>query len=119
MVALLTPGAIAIARTTYMQTMTQRGDVYTRGAIGRYDLLLKAGLACKLTHISATGAGDQRALLLATRRLIWDPAYVMPENTQVVIDGINWRAARGTFATYQAEDGTALYRACDVTRQDV
>jgi hypothetical protein len=113
-------GAIDLARRQYMRTMTQRANVYLRNpATGRNDLLARADLPCRLTHVRSDSAGNagERSQLNALRRLVWDGSYVLPENSVVLIDGINWRPSPGTFANYLATDGTSIYRACDATRQ--
>ena len=120
MPSLMTPVTIAQSRVTYALTFTQRGDVYMRNPVGgRNDLLVFSNLPCRLTHVNSEGAGSvmERNQLNAVRRLVWIGSYVLPEVCEVRIEGVVWRPSPGTFANYQAVDGTSLYRACDVTRQ--
>lgn len=79
---------------------------------------VKTGLRCRLGNIDANGAvtGNERAQLLALRRLFWTPDYFMPEGAQVAIDGQRWNTMRGSFAAVDGAVTGPLYRSCDVQR---
>lgn len=88
-------------------------NVYDVG--DNYVAVVKTGLACRLGHLDPGGAatGNERAELAELRRLLWDPAYVMPIDAQVLIDGRRWNTMRGTYMALDAA-GPAVVRACDV-----
>jgi hypothetical protein len=98
------------------QTMT----VYGEGA-STFDQVLVSDLPCRLAHVNAGGSSSasQRAELLAMRRLLWGPEYVMPENVQIEVAGIRWAAKAGTFGALRGPTGAVMYRAADVVRQVV
>lgn len=78
-----------------------------------------AGLRCRLAH-NRVGAGTplaDRAELASSRRLIWDPAVFLPEHCTVVVEGIKWRPAAGTFQELRDHTGQGVYREAMVTRQ--
>lgn len=99
--------------------LDQRATVYGEGS-STFDQVLKANLPCRLAHVSARSAGNaaQRAELLSMRRLLWDPAYVMPEVAQIAIDGVRWQLVKGTFAAMRGPGGAVAFRAADAVRQD-
>lgn len=81
---------------------------------------VKSDLACALIHYTIDGstAGSDRAELMAARLLLWDPAYEMPEGSQVEIDGVRWQTARGGFALLKRRliDNSPAYRRAHVLR---
>jgi hypothetical protein len=95
-------------------------DVYSANATtGRFNVLEKSGLACRLIHVNvqpAATSGD-RAELAAIRDMIFDPAYTMPEQCQVVVDGITWGPVPGTFGAFRDWNSTVIYRRAQVVRQ--
>lgn len=95
--------------------------VYTLDAsTGVDDVLLTDALACRLAH-NSVGAGtplSDRAELASSRRLIWDAAVVLPEHCSVVVDGIVWRPAAGTFQLLRDWNSQGVYREAMVTRQE-
>jgi hypothetical protein len=118
---LLTAGTWQGIRNQRNKTLVQTADVYALNRLtGKFDTLIRAGLACRLAMISAETAtnGNERTDMLSRRRLVWDGSYAMPEGSQVTIDGQSWRPVRGTFANYQDEYGISVHRAADVIRQD-
>lgn len=93
------------------------GSVYVEA--DDFQAAVKTDLLCGLFHVSETGAsaGSDRAELMATRRLLWDPAYTMPEGSQVEIEGVRWQTPRGGFALIMHRNtNTPAYRRCDVLR---
>lgn len=58
---------------------------------------VKTDLACMLSiyQIDGSATGSERAELMASRLLTWDPSYSMPEGSQVEIEGARWQLARG------------------------
>lgn len=65
-----------------------------------FQTAVKTDLACGLFHYQINGimTGSDRAELMAARLLMWDPAYTMPEGSQVLIDGERWQTPRGGYA---------------------
>jgi hypothetical protein len=96
-------------------------DVYTQNpTTGLDDVVAVTGLACRLAH-NRVGAGiplSDRAELASSRRLIWDPAVFLPEHCSVVVDGVTWRPAAGTFQELRDWTGRGVYREAMVTRQE-
>lgn len=96
-------------------------DVFTLNpATGVDDVVAATGLSCRLAH-NRVGAGtplSDRAELASSRRLIWDPAVVLPEHCTVVVDGIAWRPAAGTFQLLRDWTSQGVYREAMVTRQE-
>ncbi len=95
--------------------------IYTpHGTTGVYSVLAQADLSCRLAVINVeagrTEAGIDRGELLADRRFLWDPAYDMPENVQIDIDGTRWNPVPGTFAAVRGPGGAVEYRRCSVVR---
>lgn len=67
--------------------------VYTADASGRYTVVARTGLACRLAQMPV-GSGvssAERAELLSTRRLSWEYGYLMPAFAEVEVDGYRWR----------------------------
>lgn len=98
----------------------QRADVYSENpSTGLYDIRVKAQLKCRLAHVNTQPAvsGNERAELAALRNMLFDPDYVMPENVQVLVDGIRWQPVVGTFGALRGPSGQVVYRRCDVVRQ--
>lgn len=101
------------AATLLPLLLPNTADVYDVG--DNYTAAVRTGLACRLGHLDPSGArsGDERAELQELRRLFWDPAYVMPLDAQVLVDGRRWNTIRGTYQALDAA-GPAVVRACDV-----
>lgn len=99
--------------------LDKTASVYTEDVTGAFTVLAKAGLACRLGQVSASGAAGaaERAELVATRRLIWSAAYAMPERCQVEIDGQRWNVVHGSLAAPTVR-GQMAYRACDLVRAE-
>ncbi len=99
--------------------LTNTATVYGENATtGLYDTVIKTGLACTLSHLPTMSTNyAERQEIMARRILRWDPAYVMPENAQVAIDGVRWQVQAGTFDTRVALLNELFYRQCDVVRQ--
>jgi hypothetical protein len=98
--------------------LDQRATVYAEGT-SRFDQVLKTDLHCRLAHVNARNASNatERAELMALRRLLWDPSYVMPEAVQLLIGGDRWQPVPGTFAAPRGPSGQVAYRAADAVRQ--
>lgn len=100
----------------------QLATVYTPDPTsGRYNALARTGLACRLLHISLrpVTTGADRAELAAKRDFIWEPSYDMPEQCQLLVEGVRWTPEAGTFAAFRDWDSTVVYRSCLVVRQQV
>lgn len=98
----------------------QIGTVYTANVTtGRFNVLAKSNLACRLLHISLRPAttGPDRAELASKRDLIFDPLYAMPEQCQVLVDNVMWAPEAGTFGSFRDWDSTVVYKNCIVVRQ--
>lgn len=84
-----------------------------------FQTAVKTDLDCGLFHYAIDGSstGSDRAELMAARLLMWDPAYAMPEGSQVEIEGIRWQTPRGGYALImrRASD-TPAYRRAHVLR---
>jgi hypothetical protein len=117
---LLTTGTLTQARSLWTSQLYQVGNVYTRGLAGRMDLLVRAALPIRLTHLTpgSNSGAEQRDQLLMRRRLLWALDYYMPDPSEVEIDGKRWRTVTGTFVTVVAEDGGPVERAVDVIWQN-
>ncbi len=98
----------------------QKAIVYTENPVtGAFDVQAKVDLPCHAGLVSTKGAPDAqyRAELLAIRRLVWAPDYVMPERAQVAIGADRWNTVAGSFvAPIWPPSGAVLYRACDLVR---
>jgi hypothetical protein len=72
--------------------------------------------ACRLAHqrLAAGTAPLDRAELAASRRLIWEPGVVVPEDCEVAgPDGGRWRPVAGTLALFAHSAGISAYRVCE------
>lgn len=101
--------------------LNKTATVYTPHATtGDYTVLAKSNLVCRLAirgkRSSGATAADERAELVARRRLLWDEAYTMPENAQVEIDGARWNVQAGTVDVLTDLGDTVIYRRCDVVK---
>jgi hypothetical protein len=107
----LTAGEVALILPTLLP---QRATVYTDDGSGAYATAVATDLACRVLSVSAGGAATrgQRAELLATRRLVFDPDYAMPDDVQVLVDGVRYDPTEGTFRPYQA--GPVVVKAVDM-----
>lgn len=84
-----------------------------------FQAAVKTGLACLLAHYTIDGStvGNDRAELMAARLLMWDPAYEMPEESQVEIEGVRWQTPRGGYALIMRRaSNTPAYRRAHVLR---
>jgi hypothetical protein len=105
----------ALRALVLLSTATVYGE---NPSTGRYDTVIKAGLACDLAHLPMVSRNyGERMETMSTRILRWDPSYVMPENAQVLIDGVRWQVQAGTFELRVGSNGALLFRQCDVVRQ--
>ncbi len=91
--------------------------VYTPTATGYTDVA-NAALPCRLALVATDTAatGQDRTELASTRRLLWGPDYLMPENAQIEVDGERWNVRPGTLAAVRGPSGNVVYRRCEVTR---
>lgn len=96
--------------------LNKTADVYAD--VDDFVAPVRAGLPCRLGNVDANGAasGNERARLLALRRLMWPASYVMPEGAQVAVDGDRWNTVRGTFAAPDGVRTANVYRSCDIAR---
>ncbi len=105
----------------YLALLDSTCDVYTAGPTGAFTVKAKAALACRLSLVGAAGArsGDERAELLATRQLFWDPGYALPARCQVEIAGVRYNVVHGSEAAPTLPGtGAVLYRSADVVEAE-
>lgn len=109
----------AMQRATKRSILLELGTVWGEDSVtGRYTVLLKRDLACRLVIPAGLEAssGDARAEMVAQRDLWFDPAYDMPEQCQVEVDGVRWQPQPGSF--HSPGDGvTPTATVCIVDRQ--
>lgn len=98
--------------------LNQTAIVYTPNpTTGAYDVVAQAGLKCRLVHASiSTDMGPARSEQTGARRLLWGPAYVMPETAQILVGAERWNVVAGTLATIRGLNGAVFYRRCEVTK---
>ena len=101
-----------------MYGLNKTATVYTPHATtGDYTVLAKSNLACRLAHKpSPAGGAEERAELVARRRLLWDEDYTMPETAQVEIDSERWNVQKGTVDKLTDLSSTVIYRRCDLVK---
>lgn len=95
-------------------------DVYSANpTTGRFNVLQKAGLACRLIHVDLRFATSTaaRAELMEIRDLLFDGSYTMPEQCQVDIGGVRFQPEAGTFEALRDWNSVVAYRKCQVVRQ--
>jgi hypothetical protein len=101
-----------------MLGLDQTAVVYTEHATtGLYSVVAKTGLKVRLAHIRGGETAGDRAELSATRNMLFEPDYVMPETAQVEVDGIRWQPKPGTFEALRDWNSNIVYRRADVVRQ--
>lgn len=90
--------------------------VYTRAGTGGYTTQTQAGLRCRLAHLDLKPAptGADRNSLAERRRLLWDVAYVMPDEARLLINGQTWQMVPRTPAAH--DDMPTQFRAAEVVR---
>lgn len=101
--------------------LDQEATIYTENAnSGRYTTVANPSLKCRLMHIPLNRAqsATSRAELAGNRHMMFDAAYVMDERAQVEVDGVRWQPTPGTFSTFRDWNSVAIYRSCDLVRQD-
>lgn len=101
-----------------MLGLDQRANVYLpNGVTGAYDVLARANLVCRLVLMTlAQEPGEARAEIDATRRLLHEPGYALPETARVELDGVRWSVRPGTVAAVRGLGGATVYRRADVVR---
>ncbi len=93
--------------------------VYTpSAATGEYTVVAQSNLACRLAYIQQAAANldNERAAIGENRRLLWETAYIMPDDAQVEIGGERWNVRAGTYGAPTGPDGNVIYRRCEVTK---
>jgi hypothetical protein len=94
------PSSMGAARFATQRLMTQTATVYTPGSGGKFTAVARRDLPCRLVQPRSTGAtAAGRAELMADRDLWWDPDVVLPEQCQILVDGVRWQPVAGTFAS--------------------
>lgn len=91
--------------------------VYTADSDGDYTVVANAALVCRLTNKGRMGDGDggnERAEDSQNRRLIWQADYAMPDNAQVLANGVRWNVVAESFAEMKGLGTTVMYRRCDL-----
>lgn len=99
--------------------LNQTAIVYTRAADGSYSTVANAALACLIIKVAIAQAttGLGRSELAARRRLMWDPAYFMPAEARLSVDGALWQVQRGTHGEFRDRiTGALIYRAAEIER---
>lgn len=87
-------------------------DVYTRGSGGAYTVLSKSGLVCRAVHPRGGESLESRAELAASRVLMWQGDYVMPERfIQILFDGERWNIKPETITALPGPAGIEYRRA--------
>ena len=95
----------------------QTADIYTpASSTGAYTVLAKSGLVCRLAYVEqgGSGIGGERADIGTKRRLLWQEAYVVPANAQILLDGQRWNVKDGTYGALRGPAGDVVYRRCEV-----
>jgi hypothetical protein len=113
---------VSLPGVTDLIGLDQQADVFVAEAnSGRYTVLTKSQLACRLVHMPLrhVSTGADRAELAGMRNLIFDPEFILPEECQVEVDGTRWSPRPGTFGAYRDWNSNLAYRRCDVVRQQV
>ena len=105
----LTAGEVRLLLPTMLP---QRATVYgyTSGS-GTYDTVLASDVRCRVLHVSGGQTQGQRAEMLALRSILFDPAYAMPDDVHVAVDGVRYDPVEGTFR--HLKDGVGVVRAVD------
>lgn len=90
-------------------------NVYTGD---RFQALALSGLRCRLAHVNVRPApgAQERAELLARRRLMWPAGVTISEYSQVEVEGQRWNVIAGTFAARPGPSGAVMFQSCDVER---
>ncbi len=88
---------------------------------GLYDVVVKAGLKCRVASIgrrqlSATTA--DRAELAALRLLFWERAYAMPANMQIDVGGERWNVNSDTYTARRGPGGGVIQHNAEMTRAE-
>lgn len=101
-----------VPATFFNTTLT----VYGRDlASGQLTQLLRSNLRGRVDHLSPGNDGGFRDELLRRRRIFWDHAYVMPGyDVAIQSESTQWIPVEGTFAAIDADDGTPMFRRCEV-----
>lgn len=99
----------------------QVATIYNENAgTGRYTDVVKSGLACRLIdlpQVSRFQRQTERSELAAMKIMMFDPDYVLSEQSQIEIDGVRWQPFPGSFSAYRDWNSDLVYRRCDVFRQ--
>lgn len=97
----------------------ERATVTIVGSSGNPEELSNS-LPCRMVHMSVQGmaTSQDRDELGARRKFFFDPAFVMPEYAQIIINGETerWNVVAGTFAKLSGPSRQASYRRCEVIR---
>lgn len=91
--------------------------VYTpNGTTGAYTVVAKAALPCRLANVrqEGKGAAEERDVVAQNRRLLWDEAYVMPDNAQVEVGGVRWNVVPNSYAGMTGLGSEVVYRRCEL-----
>lgn len=95
-------------------------DVYSANSTtGRFNVLERAGLACRLIHVDLRFATSTaaRAEMMQIRDLLFDGSYRMPEQCQVVVDGVTYQPEAGSFEYLRDWNSVVDYGKCQAVRQ--
>jgi hypothetical protein len=95
--------------------LVDRAIVYTENpATGTYDVVDKSNLRCRLEHIGGGTSVTERAQLSEIRHLVFEIAYQMPEDCEILIGDTRWNPIAGTFARFRGSNSRKEIKACDV-----
>jgi hypothetical protein len=96
--------------------LIHRCTVYTQGASGRHDTLAKADLACRFVPLGGGQSIQDRASLAASRKLLFDPSYEMPTDSQIERDGERWNPQVDTYLARESPLGGLHHRSVLLVR---
>jgi hypothetical protein len=92
--------------------------VYTPHATtGDFTVLARSALVCRLAIKAPAADADQaRAQLAGRRTLLWQDAYTMPDNAQLLIGSDRWNVEPGTVEEMTGLSDAVVYRRCQVVK---
>lgn len=98
-----------------MPRLFQRATVYTENpATGDFDVLDRADLRCRSTHVGLGNTLQGRQDMARIRRFYFDGSYVLPSDCHIEIDGKRWRPTVDV-RTIDGTGGTLRDKAVDIT----
>lgn len=102
-----------------MLGLDQTCDVFTRNATtGDFDVAAGADIACRLSHVSTTGLGAERAAANRSRVLLYGPDSTIPPGAEVLVEGERWKTVAGSQAALRGPSGDVVYQRIDCEHLD-